>query len=65
MFVLPPASKTSLNLTDSQCLFMFPLSVTGLNNTSSSSDLGCCVLVPQEKESFLLREVFFCYAEFY
>lgn len=65
MFVLPLASKTSLNLTGLQSLFMFPLSVIGLNNTSSSSDLVCCVLVPQEKKCFFLREVFVCYADFY
>lgn len=65
MFVLPPASKTSLNLTDLESLFMFPLNVIGISNTSSSSDLVCCVLVPQEKKSFLLREVFVCYAETY
>lgn len=65
MFVLPPAWKVSLDLTVLQSLFMFPLSVIWLNNTSSSSYLACCVLVPQERKKVLLREVFVFYADFY
>lgn len=65
MFVLPPAWKASLNLTVLQSLFMFPLSVIWLNNTSSSSCLVFCVLVPQERKKFPLRQVFVCYANYY
>lgn len=65
VFVLPPAWKASLNLTVLQSLFMFPLSVIWLNNTSSSSYLACCALVSQERRKDLLREVFVCYPGFY